>query len=145
MTADVDSATPTRAELVRAVASFSRRAQPLEDRKAAAVAIVVIESSGVILTKRARGLRAHAGQWALPGGRLDPGETAVDAAGRELREELGLSADESDVVGLIADLGVRPRGVLAGEIAAGVDAFVRAFETDEPKRMLSQFVERKRR
>jgi 8-oxo-dGTP pyrophosphatase MutT (NUDIX family) len=101
--APVDAAVPTRDGLLRALASFSREAQPLERRKAAAVAIVVIESAGVVLTKRAGRLRAHPGQWALPGGRLDPGETAVEAARRELREELGLAADEAAVAGILDD------------------------------------------
>src|SRR5918998_5004762 len=44
----------------------------------------------VLLTRRATRVRAHAGQWALPGGRLDANETPIDAARRELREELDL-------------------------------------------------------
>lgn len=45
---------------------------------------------GVILTVRRDHMRTHAGQIAFPGGRLDPGEEAVEAALREAHEELDL-------------------------------------------------------
>ena len=52
-------------------------------------------------------MRAHAGQWALPGGRIDPGETAVQAALREMHEELGLVAGGDTVLGLLDDYPTR--------------------------------------
>jgi 8-oxo-dGTP pyrophosphatase MutT (NUDIX family) len=54
------------------------------------VAITDRAEPGVILTVRREHLRAHAGQVAFPGGRLDPGEDAAAAALREAQEELGL-------------------------------------------------------
>ncbi len=59
------------------------------------------------LCRRASRLRAHAAQWALPGGRLDAGETAVEAALRELDEEVGVSLSESSVLGLLDDYPTR--------------------------------------
>ena len=60
-----------------------------------------------MLTKRAAGLRAHRGQWALPGGRCDAGETPIQAALRELHEELGLELGNADVLGLLDDYPTR--------------------------------------
>jgi 8-oxo-dGTP pyrophosphatase MutT (NUDIX family) len=80
--------------------------------KHAAVAIVVAKAedgpeASLLLTLRASGLRAHGGQWALPGGRCDPGEMPVEAALRELHEELGLALTHSDVIGLLDDYPTR--------------------------------------
>jgi 8-oxo-dGTP pyrophosphatase MutT (NUDIX family) len=61
----------------------------------------------VLLTRRAARLRAHARQWALPGGRVDAGERPVDSALRELHEELDLELDESDVIGVLDDYPTR--------------------------------------
>jgi mutator protein MutT len=87
----------------------------------AAVALVVVEEGhgaevhglarkahwstdpALLLTRRAADMRQHAGQWALPGGRIDAGESAEQAALRELREEVGLMLSEADVLGRLDD------------------------------------------
>ena len=108
-----DDAAVDRRELAASLAAFERVDQPLEGRKAAAVAVVVLGSpgvdadGGVILTKRAPRMRAHPGQWALPGGRIDSGETATIAALRELDEELGLRLDHATVLGELDDYPTR--------------------------------------
>ena len=61
----------------------------------------------MLLTRRAADLRAHGGQWALPGGRCDAGETPAEAALRELHEELGLELGPDDVLGLLDDYPTR--------------------------------------
>jgi 8-oxo-dGTP pyrophosphatase MutT (NUDIX family) len=60
-----------------------------------------------LLTRRASRMRAHAGQWALPGGRCDAGESAVDTALRELEEEIGLRLSAGDVLGILDDYPTR--------------------------------------
>jgi len=67
----------------------------------AAVLIAVTDrpEPGVILTHRPEGMRAHPGQVAFPGGKLDPGEDAVTAALREAHEELGINASDVRLIG----------------------------------------------
>jgi 8-oxo-dGTP pyrophosphatase MutT (NUDIX family) len=69
----------------------------------AAVLIAVTErpQPGLILTVRREHLRTHAGQVALPGGRIDQGEKAVDAAVREANEEILLDPAEVEIVGTL--------------------------------------------
>jgi 8-oxo-dGTP pyrophosphatase MutT (NUDIX family) len=106
---------PTRRNIAARCAAFARlpASEPAPALKRAAVAIALVEardgSSGtaLLLTLRAAGLRAHRGQWALPGGRCDQGETPVAAALRELHEELGLELKPADVLGLLDDYPTR--------------------------------------
>jgi len=69
----------------------------------AAVLIAVTDrvDAGVILTVRRADLRTHAGQVAFPGGRIDPGEGATEAAIREAWEELGLAPEHVEVAAVL--------------------------------------------
>ena len=105
------------------LARFARRAVAPDGRRPAGVAVVLLpDEEGracLLLTKRTRGLRAHSGQWALPGGRLDPDETAEGAALRELGEEVGLALAEDAVLGLLDDYPTRSGFIITPVVVWG--------------------------
>jgi 8-oxo-dGTP pyrophosphatase MutT (NUDIX family) len=100
-----------RARARRHLDAFARRPIAPDGRRPAAVAVVLLADGDgracFLLTRRAATLRAHARQWALPGGRVEPGEGAEDAARRELAEELGLALGADAVLGVLDDYGTR--------------------------------------
>lgn len=100
------SSTIDRAGVAARVSAFPRQAVDRPDLKHAAVAVCVVEDGAVpalLITRRAARMRNHAGQWALPGGRLDAGETSAEGALRELEEEVGLTLPPAAVLGLLDD------------------------------------------
>jgi 8-oxo-dGTP pyrophosphatase MutT (NUDIX family) len=113
-----------RADLAARCAGFPRRTEPVSALKLAAVAIVLVPAedgveAGFLLTRRAATLRGHAGQWALPGGRCDAGETLEMAALRELDEELGLKRSPAHVLGVLDDYPTRSGYAIAPVIVWG--------------------------
>lgn len=86
---------------------------PLEPgalKRAAVTVIVTGDGEGeasLLLTRRAAHLSAHSGQYALPGGRVDEGESAPEAARREAREEIGLELSADAFLGRLDDYPTR--------------------------------------
>lgn len=96
----------------------------------------VAGGAAFLLCRRPSRMQRHAGQWALPGGRLDPGETALDAALREVREEIGLALDESSVVGWLDDYPTRSGYVITPVVLwGGADPHLRP----EPAEVLAMY------
>lgn len=105
-----------KSRMARHLAGFDRREITDPALSMAGVALVVapvmdsaqgIDGACLLLTRRSTQLRRHAGQYALPGGRVDEGESVRDAALRELREELGLDYDADAVIGALDDYRTR--------------------------------------
>lgn len=98
-----------RAHLAARLERFPRRA--VDPRTArplgAAVALALLPGAdgepSFVLTQRAFHLSHHPGQFALPGGKIEPGENATEAALREMEEEIGVRAGPGDVLGLLDD------------------------------------------
>ncbi|NGO54664.1 NUDIX hydrolase [Allomesorhizobium camelthorni] len=78
-----------------------------EKLKQAAVGIILVAAddgsneTSFLLTLRYAKMRSHAGQYALPGGRIDQGENAVDTVIRECMEEIGLKLSADQVLGIL--------------------------------------------
>ena len=79
----------------------------------------VAGGASFVLCRRSAGLNRHASQWALPGGRLDGGESAVDAALRETDEEIGVRVGDDSVLGLLDDYATRSGYVITPVVVWG--------------------------
>lgn len=110
------------------------------DARAAAVAVTVVERAGeaaFVITRRAEHLTRHAGQWALPGGRIDAGESPEEAARRELAEEVAAVVDADAVLGRLDDYVTRSGFVITPVVvwAPGVELVADPAEVAEIHRV----------
>ena len=90
--------------------------------KAAAVALTVFahdDEAALIVTRRSPRLEEHSGQWAIPGGRIDQGENAHQAALRELQEEVNLDLPSDDILGTLDDYVTRSGYVITPVVVWG--------------------------
>lgn len=146
-----------RNSIVDHLAHHERLEVPLDGRRHAAVAVVLVDSesgddhhapdeadldelhldpadralqdaermhgvsggAAFLLIRRAARMSTHSRQWALPGGRVDAGETAIEAALREVHEEVGLRFSESSVLGLLDDYPTRSGYVMTPVVVWG--------------------------
>lgn len=93
--------------------------RPLPDQNLDGRMVDVAGGAAFLLCRRTSRLNSHSAQWALPGGRLDPGETVVDAALRELHEEVGIKLSEESVLGLLDDYATRSGYVITPVVLWG--------------------------
>jgi 8-oxo-dGTP pyrophosphatase MutT (NUDIX family) len=157
-----------RAQLEENLAAHDVRSVPSDERKRAAVAIVVVDSdessdaddpyevteeemsiipggaggldgrmrdvaggAAFLLCRRASRMNRHAAQWALPGGRIDPGETPEVTALRELDEELGVELAPDSVIGRLDDYATRSGYVITPVVVWGGGSLVLRPNPDE--------------
>src|SRR4051794_8696033 len=96
-----------RARIQKHLAAHEVQRLHAPEARHAAVGVVLLPNEAgeacFVLTRRVATLRRHGGQWALPGGRLEPGESPQEAALREIHEEVGLALDASAVIGSLDD------------------------------------------
>lgn len=100
-----------RSAITRNLARFTVAPAPAGKLKRASVSLIVTDDGAgdcaLVLTRRSSNLSTHAGQFALPGGRVDEGEGAIDAALREAREEINLELTADAVLGRLDDYPTR--------------------------------------
>jgi 8-oxo-dGTP pyrophosphatase MutT (NUDIX family) len=114
-----------RATLAARLAAWPVRALEVPGARRAAVALAVVDAghgaalaglpthdtwsddAALLLTRRPAHMNRHARQWALPGGRIDAGETPERAALRELHEEVGLDVAPGAILGRLDDYATR--------------------------------------
>ncbi|KGE04633.1 NUDIX hydrolase [Pseudohaliea rubra] len=111
-----------RTVLEKHLEPFEPRVIAAGGRRAAAVCLTVCrdgDKPAIIVTRRSATLRAHSRQWALPGGRRDQGESAIEGALRELHEEVGLFAGGDAVLGVLDDYATRSGYVITPVVVWG--------------------------
>jgi 8-oxo-dGTP diphosphatase len=115
-----------------------------QERPIPAAGVVCLRGGEVLLIRRGKAPRQ--GEWSIPGGRMEMGETAAQTALRELAEETGVAAELLGLIDVVDYIGESVQMVLvdfaaawtAGEPVAGDDAAeARFFPLDEALALVS--------
>lgn len=121
-----------RAAIARNLAVLEPAPVPAANELKRAAVLVVVADDGegnaaLVLTRRAERLNTHSGQFALPGGRIDAGESAAEAALREAREEISLELAADAILGRLDDYPTRSGYLITPLVAwAGREARMEA-------------------
>ena len=137
MHCDLDLRSRIRENLAKFAAGPGVHAAQVDDAHRAAVAVTVVgvghgaavgglpdyerwqADAALLLTRRSAQLRKHPGQWAFPGGRLDPGEHPEQTARREMHEEVHVAAAADSVLGRLDDFVTRSGFVITPVVIWG--------------------------
>ena len=112
------------------------RSASLDGERHAAVSVMIVElddgTAGFVITRRSLKLKNHRGQWALPGGGIDAGETVEEAALREVTEEVGVRLGQDAILGRLDDYATRSGFVISPVImwAGAVELVANPDEVD---------------
>jgi mutator protein MutT len=104
------------------------------DRPLVGVGAVIVHENQVVIVQR--GTEPLKGQWSVPGGALEVGETLRECAEREAMEETGLQVEAGEVLEVFDAIHRQPDGriqyhyvlvdfacrLIGGELRAGADA-----------------------
>ncbi|MCP4003371.1 MAG: CoA pyrophosphatase [bacterium] len=115
-----------RERIVGHLGAFERIPTGGDDLRRAAVALTVVaDDQGeacFVISRRVEDLRSHGGQWAIPGGRMDAGETPEQTALRELHEEVGLDLPGDSALGQLDDFATRSGYLITPVVVWGAGA-----------------------
>lgn len=117
-----------------------RKFQPIPGAKQSAVMILLSQTDDdsikVLLTVRSSMLKSHSGQISFPGGRIEPDETPLDAAIRETEEEIGIKAEDMEIITELSSIYVPPSNSLIYTFIAQLNSTLFEINTDEVEEII---------